>query len=66
MLIIFDFVSYYDFCKFLREKFKKLKSILFQAPSSLLEALESHLANLEGRKVGSPSATTPTGYVHYS
>ena len=38
---------------------------MFQAPSSLLEALESHLANLEGRKVGSPSATTPTGYVQY-
>lgn len=34
---------------------------LAKAPSSLLEALESHLANLEGRKVGSPSATTPTG-----
>merc|ERR1719510_2349911 len=34
---------------------------LSKAPSSLLEALESHLANLEGRKVGSPSATTPTG-----
>jgi len=33
---------------------------LAKAPSSLLEALESHLANLEGRKVGSPSATTPT------
>jgi len=33
---------------------------LSKAPSSLLEALESHLANLEGRKVGSPSATTPT------
>ena len=31
----------------------------WQAPSSLLEALEAHLANLEGRKVGSP--TTPTG-----
>jgi len=35
---------------------------LAKAPSSLLEALEAHLANLEGRKVGSPSsATTPTG-----
>merc|ERR1711997_655287 len=34
---------------------------LSKAPSSLLEALESHLANLEGRKVGSPSTTTPTG-----
>jgi len=32
---------------------------LAKAPSSLLEALEAHLANLEGRKVGSP--TTPTG-----
>eukprot|EP00096_Caligus_rogercresseyi_P015455 TRINITY_DN788_c0_g1_i2.p1 TRINITY_DN788_c0_g1~~TRINITY_DN788_c0_g1_i2.p1 ORF type:complete len:565 (-),score=154.90 TRINITY_DN788_c0_g1_i2:3013-4707(-) len=30
------------------------------APSSLLEALESHLANLEGRKPGS-TVTTPTG-----
>ena len=38
-----------------------VNSLPFQAPSSLLEALESHLANLEGRKVGSPSATTPTG-----
>merc|ERR1719236_392284 len=33
---------------------------LAKAPSSLLEALESHLANLEGRKVGSPT-TPPTG-----
>ena len=33
---------------------------LSQAPSSLLEALEAHLANLEGRKVGSPT-TPPTG-----
>lgn len=30
-----------------------------KAPSSLLEALEAHLANLEGRKPGS-AATTPT------
>ena len=34
--------------------------ICVQAPSSLLEALEAHLANLEGRKPGS-NATTPTG-----
>jgi len=33
---------------------------LAKAPSSLLEALEAHLANLEGRKVGSPT-TPPTG-----
>merc|ERR1719153_1143247 len=35
---------------------------LAKAPSSLLEALEAHLANLEGRKVGSPGSggTTPT------
>merc|ERR1712223_2218349 len=32
---------------------------LAKAPSSLLEALEAHLANLEGRKPGS-AATTPT------
>jgi len=32
---------------------------LARAPSSLLEALEAHLANLEGRKPGS-AATTPT------
>ena len=34
--------------------------ICVQAPSSLLEALEAHLANLEGKKPGS-NATTPTG-----
>merc|ERR1719211_840479 len=35
---------------------------LAKAPSSLLEALEAHLAALEGRKVGSPGSggTTPT------
>lgn len=33
---------------------------LAKAPSSLLEALESHLASLEGRKPGS-AVTTPTG-----
>merc|ERR1712141_536803 len=32
---------------------------LAKAPSSLLEALEAHLANLEGRKPGS-TVTTPT------
>jgi hypothetical protein len=32
----------------------------YQAPSSLLEALEGHLASLEGRKPGS-GGTTPTG-----
>ena len=31
-----------------------------KAPSSLLEALEGHLASLEGRKPSS-AATTPTG-----
>ncbi|XP_059083085.1 phosphatidylinositol-binding clathrin assembly protein LAP-like isoform X3 [Tigriopus californicus] len=33
---------------------------LAKAPSSLLEALDGHLANLEGRKPGS-NATSPTG-----
>jgi hypothetical protein len=33
---------------------------LAKAPSSLLDALEAHLANLEGRKPGS-GGTTPTG-----
>merc|ERR1711862_4685 len=36
---------------------------LAKAPSSLLEALEGHLANLEGRKPGS-GGTTPTSGGH--
>ncbi len=28
--------------------------MLFQAPASLLDALEQHLAQLEGKKAGSP------------
>merc|ERR1719270_859741 len=50
-----------DFLK-VAEKFGIDKSDipdLARAPSSLLEALEAHLANLEGRKPGS-AATTPT------
>ena len=34
---------------------------IVQAPSSLLEALEGHLANLEGRKPGSGGATPTSG-----
>merc|ERR1719150_343029 len=33
---------------------------LAKAPSSLLEALEGHLASLEGRKPGGSGGTTPT------
>ena len=40
-----------------------LKLFIAQAPSSLLEALEGHLANLEGRKPGS-GGTTPTSGGH--
>jgi len=50
-----------DFLK-VAEKFGIDKSDipdLARAPSSLLDALEAHLANLEGRKPGS-AATTPT------
>jgi hypothetical protein len=60
------FFPYYKFLKcffyliFVTINVKFIFIRLQKAPSSLLEALEGHLASLEGRKPGS-AATTPTG-----
>jgi hypothetical protein len=34
--------------------------VVLQAPASLLEALEQHLASLEGKKGAAATATTPS------